>query len=163
MSASPSGISEDIYVGSPKCKSLINISVTALRLFIVLSTTFNGDYLTDAAHKLFIKCCRKSDCLREHCCRACTCNAVKRLIPPVISRNSKSFDRGGIITKLAGLLFNGHFRYEFFGSFSCFCSIHSFTSNIYLIYTFPIICINIVLLFHILFLSFSAFFILKFA
>ena len=93
LASSPPGISEEIDVGRPDGKSLIDIPVFVLCIFVIFGTGFRGNNLSDFSQKLSIKSCTEAYGLGETRSSSASCKAVKALVPPVIFRNVESRDR----------------------------------------------------------------------
>ena len=108
MSPPPSGIPENIHIRGPEGEALVNIPVMMLCVFVVFGASFRRHRISDGAEQLLVKGGRHSDGLREAGCHTCPRHAVKRLVPPVISRNPQPGDRGRIVPKLGGLLLQRH-------------------------------------------------------
>ena len=108
MTASPSGITEDVDIRCPESESLIDTVVSVLELSEVLGSAFGGDGVADLLKEVLVKCSGKPYGLREYCCDPGTGNSVKRFVPVVIRRDPESFDRGSSVTKLINFLFGCH-------------------------------------------------------
>ena len=164
MASAPTWITENVYVRSPESKTLVDVSVLSLGLFVVLGASFLSYNLTNLAHKFLIKSCGKSDSLWEHCGCACSCHSVKSLVPPVVGWDAQSVNGRCIIAKLGCFLFNGHLGNKLFSTLSCFLSVHSIP--LYLCMYYPIFIIWHYLFSHragSYFLPYFAFIILIFA
>ena len=117
VSSSPSGVAEDVNIGRPIGKSLINFSVAELFILVIFSASLIRNNRCNLIHKVGIKACRHTDSLGEYGSYARTRNTVKTLVPIVMTRNTKSFNRGRIKSHLRHFLLNSHFCYELFSLF----------------------------------------------
>ena len=117
MTSAPSRVSENVDVGSPESKSLVNVPVIVFCVNVVFCPRLGGGDVSRLFHKFGVKHGSHTDSLRKHCCNARTCKTVETLIPPVIRRNAQSRDRRSIVSKLTRLLLNGHFINQSFRSF----------------------------------------------
>ena len=108
MTAAPAGISEDIYVGSPEGKSLVNIVIAVFKLHVVLGAALCGYCVAYLFHQLLVEGCCQADGLWEDGCDTRSCHTVKSLVPPVIGSDSKALNRSSRMDHLRHLLFKGH-------------------------------------------------------
>ena len=124
MSAAPSRITENIHIRCPEGQALVDITVSAAALHVVLRTAFLCRHITDFLHHLRIKGGRHSDRLREHGRNTGACNAVQRLIPPVVGWNSETLNGRRIVFQLGCLLLQSHFPNQLLCKCSCCLSVH---------------------------------------
>ena len=112
VASAPAGISENVNVGSPESKALVNVSVAATSLHIVLAASLGGNCVTDFFEEVLVEGSRKADSLRENRSDTRSCNPVKSLIPPVVSADVKSVDGCCGMKCLRHLFFESHLTYE---------------------------------------------------
>ena len=105
VASAPARVTENIDVGRPEGKSLVNIPVAVGGKGVIFCSCFNGGYFCRFFCKGSIKHSRKSDCLREHCGCACTGYSVKSLVPPVVGGDSEALNGGCVIAQLSCLFF----------------------------------------------------------
>ena len=97
MPSAPSRISENVYIGGPESKPLINISVFFCRICIVFCSSFSCNDIADFFHLFIIKYCSHCNCLREHGCHTCSGYSMQCFIPVIVCRNTQSFHRSSIV------------------------------------------------------------------
>ena len=92
MSASPSWITKNIYIGRPQGQSLVNVSVSLLGNSVVFCTGFGGNGICDFTNQIGVESCTKTNCLRKYSCLSSSCDSVKSFIPPVVCRNAQTLN-----------------------------------------------------------------------
>ncbi len=121
MASAPSRVSENIDVGRPERQPFVNIKIFIFLLCVELRPAFRGNGVSYFFQKIFVKCGRQRDCLRKYGRRSCSCHAVERLIPPVISFDAQSFYRRSAVHHLKSLLLQCHLCDQTAGAFFKFC------------------------------------------
>ena len=117
LSTTPARISENIDIWSPESESGIDAANIVARKKVVFGACLIADGIPYTKHQILIKCSRKSYCLGENSCLASSGNTMQTLIPPIVSRDSQSFDRLCLVKKLSYLFLQGHARHKVFNSF----------------------------------------------
>ena len=113
MTASPARVAENIDIGRPERKSLVNVRVVLLLLVIVLGASFCGNDIGHLLQQLLVKACRHRNRLRKYRRDSGTGNTVQTLVPPVICLNPQLLDRRRPIQRLLYLLVQRHLRDQF--------------------------------------------------
>ena len=90
LTTSPTRIPENIDIRSPERKSIVFLVFVLADGIIILGSCLVRYIGKCLKMHIRIKCGGHSDSLRIHCGKSCTGNPVKRFIPPVIIRYSKT-------------------------------------------------------------------------
>ena len=114
----PAGVPENIHIGRPESKPLIDIPVSCFFLRVILRPGLLPDDFRHFPVQILVKGGGNADCLRKYRGRPSPCNAVQRLIPPVIGRDSQPLDCRRIVKSLAYLFLQCHLCHQRGGSFS---------------------------------------------
>ena len=97
MPSAPSRISENVYIGGPESKTLVNISVFFCRICIVFCSSLSCNDVANFFHLFIVKYCSHRNCLREHGCHTCSGYSMQCFIPVIICRNTQSFHGSSIV------------------------------------------------------------------
>ena len=128
MSASPSGITENIDIGRPEGQSLINIRIIIFLLHVEFGTSLCGYCFCHFLCQILIERSGKSDRLWKYGSCSGSCHTVKRFIPPVVCLDSKTFNCRCLIKCLLHFFFQRHLRHKFFRTLRIFRTLF-FISN----------------------------------
>ena len=97
MPSAPSRISENVYIGGPESKTLVNISVFFCRICIVFCSSLSCNDVANFFHLFIVKYCSHRNCLREHGCHTCSGYSMQCFIPVIVCRNTQSFHGSSIV------------------------------------------------------------------
>ena len=108
LAAPPTGIPEDIDVGTPKSEPLIDIPIFLRSIGVVFCASLCRDHFSYFMHLLPVKHGGQTDGLGEDRSGAGAGHPVKRLVPPVVGRNPQALYSCAVIGQLAGLFIQCH-------------------------------------------------------
>ena len=97
MPSAPSRISENVYIGGPESKTLVNISVFFCRICIVFCSSLSCNDIANFFHLFIVKYCSHCNCLWEHGCHTCSGHSMQCFIPVIVCRNTQSFHGSSIV------------------------------------------------------------------
>ena len=97
MPSAPSRISENVYIGGPESKTLVNIPVFFCRICIVFCSSLSCNDIANFFHLFIVKYCSHRNCLWEHGCHTCSGHSMQCFIPVIVCRNTQSFHGSSIV------------------------------------------------------------------
>ena len=109
LATTPTRIAENVDIGRPEGKPLVDQSVALpAECLVILGTALVGDGGGDALDERGIPGRGHADRLRKYGGAAIAPNAVERLAPEVVRRDAQAGDRRGIMPHLRDFLLQGH-------------------------------------------------------
>jgi hypothetical protein len=111
LSPAPARIPKDVHVGRPEIEPFHRARIALLHRFVVLDAAFDTDRLRHLVNGRSVECGGERDRLGEFR-RAFGRNSVKRLAPPVVSRNSEPRNRARVVDELRGLFLQRHAAHQ---------------------------------------------------
>ena len=84
LAAAPAGIAKEVDVRRPERQPLITLVTIAAEILVVLGPRLIGDDRRHLEHRAIIPRRRDGNRLRKDRCQPRSCNAVQRLVPPVV-------------------------------------------------------------------------------
>ena len=147
MAASPSRITENIYVGRPEGQPLVNIRIIKFLLHVEFCAPLCRHHIRHFLKQILIKSSRHSDCLRKDRRHTCPGYSVQRFIPPVVRLNAQARDRRCAVKGLRYLLLESHLSHQLFCPLPILFYFFCFHS-IYLVFLFLVFLLFILLIFR---------------
>ena len=115
--ASPARVAEQVDVGRPEGKPLVDVRVSFHFGQAVLDARLIAHGSKDLIDKRFIERCRHPDGLREHCRTAVAGHPVQGLVPPVVSVDAQARNGYRPVLHQRALLFEGQPAQQVGGAF----------------------------------------------
>ena len=116
LTASPTGVAEDVDVRRPERQTLVALHVTRLLCLLVFGAGFVADGREHLVKQFVVpRCCHlRGD--GEHCHEAVAPDTVQCLVPPLEGRNAQPWDSGRHVHHQLGFLLNGQSAQQVFSA-----------------------------------------------